>query len=381
MNYRIIAAFFAVLLFLSACSQPTEPASDQPDTEPPASIDDVPTEADAAAVGGAAAGAGGEAAGGECAEITLVTHDSYAISDGTLEKFTEETCIKVTQVGAGDAGELVAKAILTKDAPLGDVLFGIDNTFLARGLEGDIFQPYTSEKLGDVKPELLIDSTNSVTPISYGDVCVNYWTEAVEGDIPQNLDDLTKAQYKGQLVVQHPETSSPGFAFLLATIETYGEDGWEQYWQDLVANDVAVTAGWSDAYYGEFISGGGQRSMVVSYATSPPAEVIYADPPVDKAPTGVIEHGCFRQIEFAGVLKGSTNAAAAGQFIDYMLSETYQADIAPNMFVYPAVSSTELPAEFVQWSPQVKDPVMIEPADIEANRAKWTERWVEIVLN
>lgn len=371
MKYKFVAAVFAALILLVSCSSATEPSAVEPEKPAPdASETSAPPAVEHSAPQGE-----------QCPEITLVTHDSFALSEDTLAKFTDETCIKVKQVGSGDAGELVAKSILTKDQPLGDVLFGIDNTFLARGLDAELFDAHKSVNLANVKPELIIDSTHSVTPISYGDVCINYWNEAVAGNEPKTLDDLTKAEHSGQLVVQHPETSSPGFAFLLATIETYGQDGWQQYWKDLVANDVAVTAGWSDAYYGEFISGGGQRSMVVSYATSPPAEVIYADPAVDSAPTGVLEHGCFRQIEFAGVLKGSKHREAATKLVDFMLSDTYQSDIALNMFVYPAVETTELPEEFQQWAPRIEEPVMIDPAVIEANRAEWTERWVEIVLN
>ena len=311
--------------------------------------------------------------------ITLATHDSFLLSEGTLEAFTEETGIIVEQVAVGDAGQLVSQAVLTKDNPTADVLFGIDNAFLCRGLLENIFLPYETPALDVVPDELELDPINRVTPINFGDVCINYWTDSLPGDVPATLDDLIDPANAGQFVTMNPETSSPGFAFLLATIAEYGEDGWEDYWRSLVENDVVVTAGWSDGYYGDFIAGGGERAIVTSYASSPPAELIFADPPVDAPPTAVLQDSCFRQIEFAGILLGSQNPAAAARLIDFMLSPTYQEDIPLNMFVYPANNEAALPAEFIEWGPLVDDALTIDPEMIEANRDDWTERWNAIV--
>jgi len=312
--------------------------------------------------------------------ITLATHDSFALSEGTLEAFTAETGITVEQIAVGDAGELVSQAVLTKDNPTADVLFGIDNSFLCRGLEAGLFLPYSSAALASVDDALELDPHHRVTPIDYGDVCVNYWIDELPGDAPTSLDDLIDPVNAGEFVTENPETSSPGFAFLLATIATYGEDGWEDYWTALVENDVAITAGWNEAYYGDFIAGGGDRAIVNSYASSPPAEFLFADPPVDTPPTGSFSDACFRQIEFAGILSGTDQPEASALLIDFMLSPTYQEDIPLNMFVYPANGDAALPDAFVEHGPLVDDPLTLDPAVIEANRDDWTARWNEIVL-
>jgi len=91
-----------------------------------------------------------------------------------------------------------------------------------------------------------------VTPIDFSDICVNYWKSELPGDEPTTLDDLVDPANEGQFVTMNPETSAPGFAFLLATISEYG-DGWEDYWQALADNGLTVTSGWSEAYYGDFI--------------------------------------------------------------------------------------------------------------------------------
>ena len=320
-----------------------------------------------------------EVAADDDASLVLATHDSFYLSEGTLEAFTAKTGLTVEQVAVGDAGELVSQAVLTKDNPTADVLFGIDNSFLCRGLEADLFVPYASPGLDQVDDALELDPHNRVTPISYGDVCVNYWTDALPGDAPESLDDLIDPVNASQFVTENPETSSPGFAFLLATIAKYGEDGWENYWTSLVDNDLSVTAGWSDAYYGEFTAGGGTRSIVTSYASSPPAEFLFADPPVDAPPTAVLFDSCFRQIEFAGILAGTAKEAQAQQLIDFMLGTTYQEDIPLNMFVYPANTEAALPDAFVEFGPLADDALTIDPAEIEANRDDWTERWNAIV--
>ena len=313
--------------------------------------------------------------------VTLLTHDSFALSPETLEAFTAETGIAVEQLASGDAGALVAQACLTAGEPLGDVLFGIDNTFLQRGLDCGMFEPYTSPGLADVPDRFELDPEHRVTPIDFGDVCLNYWIDAFDGSPPppESLDDLTDPAYAGMLVVQSPETSSPGLAFLLATIAHYG-DGWEEYWAALRENGVAVTAGWEDAYWGEFIAGGGERPIVVSYASSPPAEVIFADPPVDEPPTGVVTASCYRQIEFAGVLAGAGNPGGAQALIDFMLTPTFQNDVPLNMFVFPVATTATLPDVFVAHAEIADDPFMVDPAEVEAQRNAWTDRWVEIVL-
>ena len=313
--------------------------------------------------------------------VTLLTHDSFALSPETLEAFTAETGIAVEQLASGDAGALVAQACLTAGEPLGDVLFGIDNTFLQRGLDCGMFEPYTSPGLADVPDHFELDPEHRVTPIDFGDVCLNYWIDAFDGSPPPpaSLDDLTDPAYAGMLVVQSPETSSPGLAFLLATIAHYG-DGWEEYWAALRDNGVAVTAGWEDAYWGEFIAGGGERPIVVSYASSPPAEVIFADPPVDEPPTGVVTASCYRQIEFAGVLAGAGNPGGAQALIDFMLTPTFQNDVPLNMFVFPVATTATLPDVFTAHAEIADDPFMVDPAEVEAQRNAWTDRWVEIVL-
>ncbi len=325
----------------------------------------------------------------EPATLRLMTHDSFAISEAVIQQFEDEHNVTVEILPSGDAGAMLNQAILSQDDPLADLLFGVDNSFMSRALSADLFEPYESPALADVPDDLELDSTYHLTPVDYGDVCLNYdkaWFAANGVPVPQSLQKLTDPAYNGLLIVENPATSSPGLAFLLTTIEVFGESGdytYLDFWADLRANDVLVTNGWEEAYYGEFtVGGGGTRPLVVSYASSPPAEVYYAETPPNTAPTAsVVAPGtCFRQVEFVGILKGTENQELAKQFIDFMLSKTFQEDIPLNMFVFPANEQAQLPEVFTEWAQIPDEPVRGDAAAIETNRETWIEAWTEVVL-
>ena len=265
------------------------------------------------------------------------------------------------------------------------MLFGVDNNLLARALEGDVFEAYESPELENVDSELVLDPEHRALPIDRGDVCLNVdkeWFAERGMAAPDDLGDLGLAKHRGQLVVENPATSTPGLAFMLATIATFG-DRWQSYWRGLRENDVLVVDGWEDAYYASFSGAAGSkgnRPIVVSYASSPPAEVIFRDPRPSEAPTGVVVKSCFRQIEFAGVLRGAKNEVGARALIDFMLSKRFQEDIPLQMFVFPARSDAALPPEFERFAVVPDAPLELAPEEIEQNRERWVDEWTEIVV-
>ena len=301
-----------------------------------------------------------------------------------LDEFTAETGIDVDVVIAGDTGTMVSAAALTAGNPEGDVIWGVDNTFLSRAIDADVFEPYEADGLDAIPTELTdLVSDHEATPVDFGDVCVNYDIGALDRmDLapPTSFADLLLPEYSGMLVVENPGMSSPGLAFLLATIAAYGEDGWEEYWQGLRANDVKVANGWSEAYYGDFTRAGGDRPLVVSYGSSPPFEVLFAEEPLDEALSGVVESTCFRQVEFAGILRGTDAPENAGQLVDFLISERFQREVALNLFVFPANDSIALEPEFERYAAIPDDPITIDPSLIDANRTDWIERWNAVVL-
>ena len=317
--------------------------------------------------------------------LTVVANDAFSSVAYLLDGFTADTGIGIDLLAGGDAGSMVNQAILTKGNPLGDVIYGFDNTFLSRVLDAEITIPYESPNASVIPADMQLDPDYNVTAVDFGDVCINYdkgWFEDNDVAVPDTLAQLVEPEYAGLLTVENPATSSPGLAFVLATISEFGEDGWLDYWQGLVDNDVEVVAGWSEAYYTSFSgsAGAGPRPLVVSYASSPPAEVIFADPPTDVAPTGVLVESCFRQIEYIGILDGTDNEAEARQLIDWWLSDALQAELPLNYFVFPINPDVALPQEFIDFTVVPDDPHTVDPGLIAEKREEWLDEWTTTVL-
>jgi len=321
------------------------------------------------------------------ATLVLATHDSFAIGEEVLAAFEAEHNAQVQVLTLGDAGEALNKIILSKDAPLADLFFGVDNTFLSRALAADVFESYVSPQLAQIPDELKLDAESRLLPVDYGFVNLNAdaaWFEAAGIPLPQTLDDLADPAYRGLFVAPNPASSSPGLAFLLATIDSFGEEGYLDFWRALRANDVLVTDGWSEAYFEHFTvgsGGAGDRPLVVSYSTSPPADVVYATDG-RTAPASVnlaLPGSAFRQVEFVGVLAGASQPELARDFVDFMLGEQFQSDIPLQMFVYPANPNAPLPDLFTQFAQAPADPVLFDPAAIEANRERWVQAWAEVM--
>ncbi len=318
----------------------------------------------------------------------MVVYDSFPESGSlhdALASFTADTGIAVDTVVAGDTGTMVAKAVLTAGNPEGDVMFGVDNTFLSRVVDADVFEPYEAAGLDAVPAELTaLVPDGEATPVDFGDVCVNYdkaWFADHDLVPPADLEALADPAYADLLVVEDPASSSPGLAFVLTSIARFGEDGWRDWWSRLRANGLEVVDGWTEAYYEQFSGASdGDRPLVVSYGTSPPAEVVFADPPIDAATTAVIESTCFRQVEFAGVLRGTDHPAEARQLVDFLLSSTFQSELPLNLFVYPALAEIALPEVFTANATVPADPATLDPATIAAGREQWIEQWTDTVL-
>ena len=319
-------------------------------------------------------------------EITLMTHDSFSASAGVIEAFEQQNNAKIIFFKSGDAGEALNKAILSKNNPLADVFYGVDNTFLTRALSEDLFVPYSSSLVEQLPEDLRLDPENRLIPVDFGDVCINYdiaWFKEKNMEPPSLLEDLLKPEFKNLVVVENPATSSPGLAFLLTTVAKFGENGYLDFWQGLKQNNVMVTSGWKEAYWGQFTAASkGTRPVVVSYASSPAAEVHFAKSPVETPPTGVVVNNgaAFRQIEFAGILKGTTKPDLAQKLVDFLVSKNFQEDIPLQMFVFPANKKAALPEVFVKHAAITNEPAVLDYNLISKKRELWIDQWTELML-
>ena len=297
--------------------------------------------------------------------IKLLAYDAFTPEPEIFTSFTKETGIDVIVSLGGDTGTLVSKALLTAGTPEADVLWGVDNTLISRAIDGKLFESYKE--------------------VDTAAVCVNYDKEYfAENDIapPVTLMDLALPIYKDMLVIQNPVTSSPGLAFMLATISKFGVNGWEQYWRSLRANGVKIVDDWTSAYTVEFSgsSGKGKYPLVVSYGSSPPAEVVYSDPPVTEPPTAVMEQTCFGQIEYAGILRGTKKTKNAQKLIDFLTGKIFQESMPLTLFVVPVNPDAVLPDVFTQFAVIPQNPLTLDAADISSNRVAWLDTWTNIML-
>jgi thiamine transport system substrate-binding protein len=396
---RFLSLVFIVTV-LVGCAAPASPTTAPTQAAPTAAATEsapsqaAPTQATSAqaaptdaSVTEAAPTADAATPDGDTPTLNVMTHDSFAVSEAVVQKFEQDNHVKINFIKSGDVGAALNQAILSKGSPLADVFYGVDNTFLSRALKEDIFESYASPALENVDAAFKLDAENRALPVDYGDVCINfdkaYFTEKNLA-VPQTLDDLRKPEYKGLLVTENPATSSPGLAFLMATIAQYGQDGYIQYWKDLRANGLVVVSGWEAAYYTNFSgsSGKGPQPLVVSYSSSPVVEVVYAENPPADAPTGSVvgDNTCFRQVEFVGILKGTQQRALAEKFVDFMLSEPFQEDMPLQMFVYPVNKNAKLPEAFQKFSQTSEKPAMLDPQLIADNRDAWIQAWTDAVL-
>ena len=292
-------------------------------------------------------------------KVTLVAHDSFAISDESIAEFQEVSGFGLEIIRAGDAGSLTNRLVLTKNSPIADVVFGIDNTF--RGI---------ADENGIIEDELVA--------VDYADVCFNYdrlWFEKRDMTPPASWRELTKPAYNSLTVITNPLSSSPGLAFLATTVAAFGEQSFEQYWKELRDNGVMVAAGWEEAYFTYFSgsSGNGEYPIVLSYSSSPAAEIREDG----KSQTAALLDECFRQTEFVGTLAGAKNPDGAKALVEFLLSESFQNTMPGLMYVYPMNEKAVIPAEWAEFGPAANSTIG-EDLSISTHREKWQAKWSAI---
>ena len=383
----ILAMGAVLILLLAACGSDTAVPQATSAPVPKATSAPVPKATAVPAPKATAVPAPKATATPEPSTLVVLTNDSFDIGEEIIAQFEEINNASVTIQKAGSSGQVLNRAILEKGNPSGDLLYGVDNTFLSRALREEIFIQYKSGQIGNIPAEFILDDTFHVSPVDYGYVNINYDIAYLDDKglaPPASLEVLTQPEWDGRLVVENPATSTPGLAFLIATVSYFGEDDdydYLDFWADLKKNNVAVKEGWSEAYYTDFTKYGGDRPLVVSYATSPAAELFFSEGAYEVPPTGnvLVDKATFLQIEGIGILKGTDNETLAKKFIDFVLDVPFQEDIPGRMFVYPVNSKAQTP-DYFQYAEVPTAPSDIDAATIDAKRDDWIDAWTSVVI-
>jgi len=323
--------------------------------------------------------------------LRVLTHSSFDLPKPLLAQFEKEAGVKLQVVKGGDAGEMVNKLILTRAKPIADVVYGIDNTLLSRAASAGVLDAYDGPAARRAVAAGFADGASGVAsgvvPVDHGYVTLNIdkaWFAGKGLALPTSLADLTQPAYAKLLVVQNPATSSPGQAFMFATIAGLGEEAAFAWWAQMRANGVKVVKGWTEAYYTEFTRNGGTRPIVVSYASSPAAEVFYSKEKLTESPTAnlFLKGGVFRQVEGAAIVKGGNSAArqAAGQFIEFLRSAPVQQALQTTMWMFPAEAGA---ARVEVMQQHAREPAAFDnpsAEQIHQNSKAWLLRWSRVVL-
>ena len=383
----ILAMGAVLILLLAACGSDTAVPQATSAPVPKATAVPAPKATAVPAPKATAVSAPKATATPEPSTLVVLTNDSFDIGEEIIAQFEEINNASVTIQKAGSSGQVLNRAILEKGNPSGDLLYGVDNTFLSRALREEIFIQYKSGQIGNIPAQFILDDTFHVSPVDYGYVNINYDIAYLDDKglaPPASLEVLTQPEWDGRLVVENPATSTPGLAFLISTVSYFGEDDEYDYldfWADLKKNNVAVKEGWSEAYYTDFTKYGGDRPLVVSYATSPAAELFFSEGAYEVPPTGnvLVDKATFLQIEGIGILKGTDNETLAKKFVDFVLDVPFQEDIPGRMFVYPVNSKAQTP-DYFQYAEVPTAPSDIDAATIDAKRDDWIDAWTSVVI-
>ena len=316
-------------------------------------------------------------------ELRVMVHSSFSLPKPLLAQFETQAGVKLSIIKGGDAGEMLNKLILTRANPVADVVFGIDNALIAKAQAAGVLDNAPAPATMPVTTPALSLGPLAVA-VDYGYVNLNYDRAAVAKSgqaLPRTLEDLTQPAYRNWLVVQNPATSSPGYAFLLATVAGMGEEKAFDWWARMRANGLKVAKGWSEAYYTDFSRNGGKYPLVVSYATSPAAEVFYSKDQRTEPPTGSLnlKGGVFRQVEGVALVKGGGQREAANQFVNFLRSAPVQTALQTSMWMYPADTATAR-AEVMRHAPEPGAFESLPVEQIADKGAQWVSRWTQVVL-
>lgn len=278
-------------------------------------------------------------------KLRILTYDIAAFSDEMLAEFTNQTGYEIEMIRTDDSGGILEQLLQTQQAQQADLAIGLDNTYLQTALNFCLLQAHEANISGISETALEPYSGPLALPFDRGDVCLNYDETRVDGTnltVPTSLWNLTEPEWNGLTAFPSPVTSSPGRAFMSATIDYFENDEDNttdafDWWKAMADNGAIFTSGWTEAYeihysggYGEWVEGHlGDAAMTVSYCHSPGVEAFYGGN-WTKSTSLTLPRSSFHQVEYAGVINGGTEIDAANAFIAYLLSEDVNRNMPEN---------------------------------------------------
>tara|TARA_Y100001980_G_C14556742_1_gene349835 strand:- start:18416 stop:19549 length:1134 start_codon:yes stop_codon:yes gene_type:complete len=331
----------------------------------------------------------------ESKELVIATYDIYGLSEEMIEEFENQTGISVSMIKLDDAGSVLDYLIKNKGTNDIDLAIGLDNTYLSTAIQQGVLTNHTASNLGEISQVALGPYNGQLAvPFDMGYVCLNYDNNLVDGknmSVPTSLWDLTEEEWRGKVVIPSPQTSSPGRAFMLATMDYFTSETdrsdtsqFESWWSAMKNNDVIITSGWTEAYemyysggYGETTEGYiGSAHITVSYCHSPGVEAWYSGSNITKSSSLDIPMASFFQVEYiSSVMGGDVESSAL--FIEYLLSEEVNSKMPEQNQMYSVLEGNDLPetSGYLFHSIIPEQPSNLSMSEIGDNIESWLQLW------
>lgn len=312
--------------------------------------------------------------------LTVDIADGIIIKPELIQEFEKANDAKVVLRSVLSAEAMVSKPITA------DVAYGLDSYTAGRAIGSGQFEGYAAIRLDKVPATFRADAKNTLVPIDVNYVTVNYdknWFAMRGISQPTTLKGLTDKAYFHRFVLTNPDNTPIGLGFLLMTIGSFPQGSdypWQQFWRDLQMNAMHPVPSWNEAYGLQFTASqrtgaptDGLHPLCLSFAAAAVADMQFNNR-TDSVIGNIGDTG-FAQVRYAGITKTSPQRKLAEKFIDLLLSENFQKELAPQMFVYPARSDITLPERFAAHAPPPKTVLALSPEMIEQNRQRWIDEW------
>ncbi|MBJ23765.1 MAG: hypothetical protein CMB64_03760 [Euryarchaeota archaeon] len=325
-------------------------------------------------------------------ELVIATYDVYALTDEMIGDFENQTGITVSMIKLDDAGSVLDYLIQNKGTETIDLAIGLDNTYLQTAIKQGVLTEHLANNLDNISQDALAPYNGPfAVPFDMGHVCLNYDSSIVDGQnmtVPTSLWNLTEEEWRGKVAIPSPITSSPGRAFMLATLDYFNSLGestseFEEWWSAMEENDVIITSGWSEAYethytggYGEYEAGYvGDAHITVSYCHSPGVESWYNGNWTKSAALNLPKTSFF-QVEYISSVMGGDQQSSA-LFIEFLLSEDINSNMPVQNSMYSVLEGFDLPEEngYLFHSIIPNEPSEISMIEIEENMESWLLLW------
>ena len=326
--------------------------------------------------------------------LRVLTYDIAAFSNEMLAEFTNQSGYEVELIRTDDAGGILEQMLQTQSAPQADLAVGLDNTYLWTAIDRCLLQEHTVNTSSIDATALEPYDGPLAVPFDRGDVCLNYDERVVDGtnlSAPTSLWNLTEEAWRGKVAFPSPLTSSPGRAFMLATVDYFGADQDNttnaiDWWRAMAQNDAVFTSGWTEAYeihysggYGAWVEGHlGDAAMTVSYCHSPGVEAFYGDN-WTASTSLTLPRSTFHQVDYGAVIAGAGEVNAANAFLAYLISEDVNRNMPENNLMGSVLTNASWPSTngYAYHTDVPEQNAMLALSDMGTEIDLWLNLWAE----